>query len=204
MVGVIRRMHHLKDKILALRNGPGAALLPENVSRIHVEFCHRMNGGHMGPRKFWQENLPKIKFWNPAVPIIVNRLEILDGPAKMTIYFRDDKTSAPSTQSNIQLNSSSTGTSPAPAPADGERTVVVDMKARHSTDILSEFLAITSAVPVKATPQEEMEMRELEDLKRKGEIDRTETRNALEAERREKARLALAMNEAASIKAAAT
>ncbi|KAK3343795.1 CI-B8 domain-containing protein [Lasiosphaeria hispida] len=203
MVGVIRRMHHLKD-ILALRTGPGAAILPENVSRIHIEFCHRMNGGHMGPRKFWQENLPKIKFWNPAVPIIVNRLEILDGPAKMTIYFRDNQKSAPSTQSTIQLNSSSTGTSPAPVPADGERTVVVDMKARHSTEILSDFLALTSAVPVKATPQEDIEMRELEDLKRRGEIDRAETRKTLEAERREKARLALAMNEAASIKAAAT
>jgi hypothetical protein len=37
-------------KILWIRHGPGAAILPPNVSRIHLEFAKRLNGGHMGPR----------------------------------------------------------------------------------------------------------------------------------------------------------
>lgn len=52
----------------------------------------------MGPRKFWRENLPRLKYHNPAVPMIVNRTRDQDGPATLSIYMVDDgKGSAPAT-----------------------------------------------------------------------------------------------------------
>ncbi|KAK0639336.1 CI-B8 domain-containing protein [Cercophora newfieldiana] len=201
MVGVLRRMHALREKILWIRHGPGAAVLPPNVTRIHLEFAKRINGGHMGPRKFWQENLPRLKFWNPQVPMIVNRCDDTERPATLTLYFRDD--GAPAKIEGTQLSSAADGTSTAPAPSQGERTVVLDIKGLHSEKILEEFMAKTSATNVQLTPQEEMELRELEDLRKRGEIDRKVTKKMIDEKKREKARLALAMSEAAANKASA-
>lgn len=80
---------------MEVRNGPGAAILPPNVVRLHLEFAHRMGDGHMGPRKFWQENLPRLKYYNPAVPMIVNRHLVQDGPAVLSIYIRDESAALP-------------------------------------------------------------------------------------------------------------
>lgn len=49
----------------------------------------------MGPRKFWRENLPRLKYHNPAVPMIVNRLRDQSGPATLTIYMTDDGSAPP-------------------------------------------------------------------------------------------------------------
>lgn len=43
----------------------------------------------MGPRKFWRENLPRLKYHNPAVPMVVNRTFDQEGPATLRIYLRD-------------------------------------------------------------------------------------------------------------------
>ncbi len=37
-------------QLVRLRTGPGAAILPHDVTRIHMEFNHKYNDGHMGPR----------------------------------------------------------------------------------------------------------------------------------------------------------
>ncbi|KHE82650.1 hypothetical protein GE21DRAFT_1310143 [Neurospora crassa] len=198
------RDHHdnadVRLQLLNIRAGPGAALLPKEVTKVHMQFAHRIEEGHMGPRKFWRENLPKLKYWNPAVPMVINRTTDQKGPAVMTIYFRDDKDAKPS--STPFPTSSADGSSPAPKPAQGERIVTIDMKNRNSSVILKEFLDKTGAVAVQPTAKDEEEFREFEDLHRRSEIDRERIRKMNDAKKREKAMLAKAMSDAQSIKAA--
>ncbi|KAK3985810.1 CI-B8 domain-containing protein [Cladorrhinum sp. PSN332] len=201
MVGVIRRMNKLHEvQILGVRHGPGAAVLPSEVTRVHLEFAHKFNDGHMGPRKFWQQNLPRLKFWNPAVPMIVNRTHDQTGPATLSIYFQEPGSTVQS--DNAMPSSSTQGDAKAPPPAEGERVVTIDMKHRRSDMILQDFLAKTGAVPVKPTPQEETLMRDMEELEERGAVDRERVRKMIEHERRERALMAQAHSEAAAIKAA--
>ncbi|KLU91887.1 hypothetical protein MAPG_10836 [Magnaporthiopsis poae ATCC 64411] len=88
MTGVVKRMRALKNKLYALKFGPGGAVLPANITRIHMEFGLKNGQGHVGPTKFWRDNLPRLKFWNPSVPMIVNRTSEADKPATMSIYLR--------------------------------------------------------------------------------------------------------------------
>ncbi|KAK3386956.1 CI-B8 domain-containing protein [Podospora didyma] len=199
MVGVIHRLHRLQARLVTIRNGPGAAVLPKDISRIHLEFAAKIDGGHMGPKKFWREALPRLKYWNPAVPMIVNRTTNQEGPATLTVYFRD---AASTTEPPPMPSSSFSGHSKAPPPAEGERTVKIDMKNRRSEAILLEFMTNTKAQQIIPTPQEEAQMRDILELKERGEIDRERVRKDLEAERKEKAMIAQAMSEAAAMKAA--
>jgi large subunit ribosomal protein MRP49 len=131
--------------------------------------------------------------------MIVNRVEDTEGPATLTLYFRDDGAKVEGTH----LSSSGDGTSKAPTPSEGERAVVLDIKGLRSEVILQEVMSKTSATNVSLTPQEEMELKELEDLRLRGEIDRKVTKKNNDERRREKARLAQAMSEAAAVKASA-
>ncbi|OAA55953.1 50S ribosomal protein mrp49 [Niveomyces insectorum RCEF 264] len=225
MVGITRRMHKLKA-LLNIRHGPGAALLPSEITRIHMEFASRWNDGQYGPRRFWRDCLPRLKYWNPAVPMIVNRTSEPTGPATMTIYFRQQQQEQQQQQqqqqeqaqaskaggggavprlgsfvtSENQPSSSFVGKSPAPEPTPSERVVSFDMKGLHSDAILADFLAKTGAVPVAPTPQEEAEFRELEERAGRSQADRETMRKYIEAQRRQKALLKQAMSEAAAIK----
>ncbi|KAH8888186.1 hypothetical protein GQ53DRAFT_749108 [Thozetella sp. PMI_491] len=186
MVGAIRRMNKATEvSLVYVRVGPGAAILPSDVSRIHMEFNHSLNDGHMGPRKFWRENLPRLKFWNPSIPMIVNRRRGTPGPATMTLYFRKEGGAATVATPTQQTPSSFEGASPAPAPVEGERTVTIDMKQMHSGVILKEFLEKTGAVPVAPTPQDEAEVRQMEDLKQRSPVDRARVKKTLDQQRAE-------------------
>ncbi|KAK3293383.1 CI-B8 domain-containing protein [Chaetomium fimeti] len=199
MVGVIRRMNHLTE-LVRIRNGPGAAILPQDVTRIHMDFAHKINGGHMGPRKVWRDSLPRLKYWNPTIPMVVNRSDNQDGPATLSIYFREPGATL---ASDVPMPSSSAeGFAKAPAPAAGERVLTIDMKERRSEAILKEFMDKSGAVPVKTTPQDEALLREVEDRKATGAIDRERIRQENEAVKREKQMIAQAHSEAAAIKAA--
>lgn len=81
---------HSAKQLMEVRNGPGAAILPPNVTKLHLEFAHKWNNGHLGPRKFWREHLPRLKYHNPAIPMIVNRTFNQDDAAVLTVYMRDD------------------------------------------------------------------------------------------------------------------
>ncbi|KAK4115582.1 hypothetical protein N656DRAFT_842426 [Canariomyces notabilis] len=201
MVGVVRRMNQLKSQLVRIRIGPGAAVLPNDVTRIHLEFAKKINGGHMGPRKFWREALPRLKYWNPAIPMIVNRTEDQEGPAKMTLYFRE---AGATLRSDIPQPSSSTeGFAKAPAPVEGERAVTIEMKGRRSEAILKEFMDKTGAMEVQPTPQDEMQLQEAEELEARSKIDRERVRALIEGRKREKAMLAAAHAESAALKAEA-
>ncbi|GJC82636.1 hypothetical protein ColLi_05474 [Colletotrichum liriopes] len=213
MVRVGQRWHALRA-ILNIRFGPGAATLPPNVTRIHMEFARRAEDGHFGPkfvlpplpdlpslerciqkepqttdpfqpyRKFWRDMLPRLKYYNPAIPMIVNRKSNNEGAAVMSVYF--SATDAPVDPK-------------AQPPLEGvERVVKIDMKGKHSQEILDRFLAETKAEAILPGPEDETEMKAVEELRIKGEKDRQRNLKIREEEKREKAMLARARAEASS------
>lgn len=49
-----QRMRKLQTKLLSIRLGSGAYVLPKDIKKIHLRFAPKMNGGHMGPRYVWK------------------------------------------------------------------------------------------------------------------------------------------------------
>ncbi|CAK7267324.1 hypothetical protein SEPCBS57363_002532 [Sporothrix epigloea] len=206
MVGVVRRMNKLKA-LLNLRHGPGAAILPANVTRLHLEFASRWNNGQYGPRKFWQTSLPRLKYWNPAIPMILNRTADTTGAATLTIYLRKTSGDSPKSASPVtpdtQPSSSFVGASPAPEQTPLEHTIQIDVKGLHSDEILKDLLSKTGASAVFPTAQEEADMRDNKDRTERSKVDREVMARYLYAQRREAAILAQAKSEAAAMKQAA-
>ncbi|KAI0900451.1 CI-B8 domain-containing protein [Annulohypoxylon nitens] len=211
MVNPGKRMHILQE-ILAIRHGPGAAILPPEITRIHMDFAKKWNNGHLGPRKFWRECLPRLKFWNPAVPMLVNRTDDQSAPAKMSIYFRQaaldaNKPSALMSKLNAlplaqQPRSSIQNEFPAPEPEEGERVVTIDMKDVHSNAILDEFMAKTGATKVEPTPEEQADLATIERRHQKAAADRAIMKKYIDDIKHEERMLALARQEAEAIKMA--
>ncbi|KAJ6441972.1 ribosomal protein MRP49 [Purpureocillium lavendulum] len=178
---------NLLRKLINLKCGPGAAILPPEVTRIHMDFATKINGGHMGARKFWREYLPRLKYHNPAIPMIVNRHDQSSSAPTMTIYLRNNN-SVPSTDSaaaetHTQPSSSRNNLSKAQAPGSDERIVNIDMKDKHSSDILEFFIAETRAKALQPTNEEIAEMQALESLKKDAAVDRERVRQ-LRAEKK--------------------
>ncbi|KAK1251087.1 hypothetical protein MKX07_005642 [Trichoderma sp. CBMAI-0711] len=186
---------NLLRKLISIKCGPGAAVLPADVTRIHMDFAIHLKGGHMGARKFWKEYLPRLKYHNPAIPMIVNRHDQNQNPPTMTIYLRkpdsssaDSSSSSSSSSSAIaaaQPASSRTGLSKAQPPTPDERVVHIDMTNKHSSHILEFFMAETRAVPLQPTNEEIAEMQALETLRRNAEVDRERMRLLREEKKRE-------------------
>ncbi|KAI1139681.1 CI-B8 domain-containing protein [Hypoxylon sp. FL0543] len=212
MVNPGKRMHILQAKLLALRHGQGAAILPPEITRIHMDFAMKWNEGHFGPRKFWKTCLPRLKFWNPAIPMLVNRTTDQTAPAKMSIYFRQaslssDAPAALSTKMNSlplaqQPHSSTENEYPAPEPEEGERVVTIDMKGIHSDKILEEFISKTGATLVHPTPDEQVEMRQVEERTERAAFDRAIVKKYIDDKRLEERMLTKARQEAEAIKMA--
>ncbi len=66
------------------------------------------------------------------------------------------------------------------------------MKHKHESDILSRLLELTHGVQYEITPEEQSELRDVEDYKRNSERDREAQATLNEATRQEKALLDLA------------
>ncbi|KAI0884732.1 CI-B8 domain-containing protein [Annulohypoxylon maeteangense] len=211
MVNPGKRMNILQQ-LLSLRQGPGAAILPPEITRIHLHFAKRWNNGHMGPRRFWRECLPRLKFWNPAVPMLVNRTDDNSSPAKMSIYFRQEAldSNKPSTLISKfnslplaqQAHSSIKNEYPAPEPEEGERVVTIDMRQVHSETILKEFMAKTGATIVEPTFDELAEMTNIKQREQKAALDRAVMRKYIDDRKREERMLAIARQEAEAIRLA--
>ncbi|KAK8039111.1 hypothetical protein PG993_007522 [Apiospora rasikravindrae] len=213
MVNPGKRMNILKTKVALTRK---RTILPPEISRLHMDFALRWNDGHMGPRKFWKTCLPRLKFWNPAVPMIINRSSNNAGPATLSIYFRQAAAAAaaPTTPAGSapkvnfvtplaqQPHSSTTNECPAPLPEEGERVVTIEMKHQHSDAILQEFLQKTGATVLQPSPDELNEMRQAEDLKDRAAIDRSIMKKYIDDKRAEERLLARAREEAEAIRLA--
>ncbi|KAK4139170.1 CI-B8 domain-containing protein [Dichotomopilus funicola] len=202
MVNIGHRLRNL-DSLLNLRTGPGAAILPKDVTRIHMRFALRLEGGHMGPRKFFRENLPRLKFHNPTIPMIVQRNDDNAGPATLSIYFREATGSATAAETPWGITSSRVmdGSIEPPAPGPGERVLTINMRGAHSEKILKDFLTKTGAVAVPISPRDEALKRKLEELEVYAEIDRARVLKEHQDYKREKRMLEQAQSEAAALKA---
>ncbi|KAK2018851.1 hypothetical protein LZ32DRAFT_599144 [Colletotrichum eremochloae] len=163
-----------------------------------MEFAKAATAGHVGPKKFWREMLPRLKYYNPAVPMIVNRKSNIEGTAIMSVYF--SATGAPVDPSTLpQPPSSAIDNSKAQPPLEGvEHVVKIDMKNKHSQQILDQLLAETKSEAILPGPEDEIEMKAVEELRIKSEKDRQANLKIREEEKREKAMLARARAEASS------
>ncbi len=137
--------------------------------------------------------------------MIVNRTADTSSPATLTIYIRNHGLLTTESSQGVhdsQPSSSFVGASKASQPTAQERTVEIDMKGLHSDAILQELLSKTGAVSVAPTPQEEVEIREVEERTERAKVDRDVMARYLFAQRREAAILAQAKSEAAAMKQA--
>lgn len=225
-------MRALKNKLYALKFGPGGAVLPANITRIHMEFGLKNGQGHVGPTKFWRDNLPRLKFWNPSVPMIINRTPEPDKPATMSIYLRQSApgsskkkgaskpattttTTTATTPKSPEAATADTaeakqaasrsawdGSAQPPPPVEGERVVTIDMTHMHSTAILAELVTKTGAVAAKPSSEEAEDMAALAEVKKQGDADRKLVLEYVQGQKRQKALLERARREADAIKAA--
>ncbi|CVK86792.1 related to ribosomal protein MRP49 [Fusarium mangiferae] len=179
------RFNKLRAKIISLRCGPGAAILPPEVTRIHMDFATSFKNGHMGAKKFWRENLPRLKYHNPSVPMIVNRHSRNNKKPTISIYLRKPDTSTPAPATRSQPSSSRNNMSKATPPDADEKIITVDMTEKHSSHILEYVLAETRAVPIKPTKEEIRELQELDAMARQAEVDRARMRSLREEKKRE-------------------
>ncbi|RBQ65698.1 hypothetical protein FVER14953_04942 [Fusarium verticillioides] len=179
------RFNKLRAKIISLRCGPGAAILPPEVTRIHMDFATSFKNGHMGAKKFWRENLPRLKYHNPSVPMIVNRHSRNNKKPTISIYLRKPDASTPAPATRSQPSSSRNNMSKATPPDADEKIVTVDMTEKHSSHILEYVLAETRAVPIKPTKEEIRELQELDAMARQAEVDRARMRSLREEKKRE-------------------
>ncbi|KAF5622558.1 ribosomal MRP49 [Fusarium sp. NRRL 52700] len=171
--------------IISLRCGPGAAIFPPEVTRIHMDFATSFKNGHMGAKKFWRENLPRLKYHNPSVPMIVNRHSRNNKKPTISIYLRKPDASTPAPATRSQPSSSRNNMSKATPPDADEKIVAVDMTEKHSSHILEYVLAETRAVPIKPTKEEIRELQELDAMARQAEVDRARMRSLREEKKRE-------------------
>ncbi|KAJ2907166.1 hypothetical protein MKZ38_007681 [Zalerion maritima] len=146
--------------------------------------------GHMGPRKFAREQLPRLKYWNPSIPMVVNRGPNTKNSAVLTIYVAKKEAGKEETGKKKKKNESIypvhpipaeasqrlkptswTKESPVPAPTSNEEIVRIGMWGKKSSLILEEFLGKTAAQVVTPTPGEQQEMETFAELERQAKKD---------------------------------
>ncbi|KAJ9203120.1 hypothetical protein DTO166G4_5546 [Paecilomyces variotii] len=175
MVNLFKRMRKLRSKILHVRVGPGAAILPSTnnaskdfpaVTRLHLTYARKLYGGHLGARHFWRNCLQRLKFYNPGIPMSVKQTDEQNGPAALTIYFAE-RASAAALKHSAHIKDQY-----APAPQPNEKTAIIDTKDLDYKQIWQKVQEATGAQEVKATPEEEEELKKLEQMRIKSEEDR--------------------------------
>ncbi|TVY31170.1 hypothetical protein LHYA1_G000124 [Lachnellula hyalina] len=185
MVNIAQRMTRLKE-LLRLKVGGGAAILPPEVTRLHMDFVMTYDDGHKGPRNFWRNDLRRLKFYNPAIPMTVSRTENPDDPALMTIHFASASAAA------------STPATPSSSPAPTERTEVFTIKSRKRYEILEQLMTLTNAKKIEPTEQELNEIRELSAKREQSAKDSALSQKVNARKKQEKRRMAIARGELTS------
>ncbi|KEQ69754.1 hypothetical protein M436DRAFT_55377 [Aureobasidium namibiae CBS 147.97] len=198
MVSLLQRMRKLQTvyiQLLAIRLGPGAAVLPKEVSRIHMRFAPKIDGGHMGSKKFWRHELVRLKFHNPAIPMTLDRTAAQTDPALMTVFFADPEASP---TSGAAPTTSTSGDKEPSNYSPSTRTETIDMTMRTPENILADLIRITNARQVEATQEELETLRSLEEQRLRSEKDSKLSLEVREKKKREEALLAQARGDVAS------
>lgn len=112
------------ERLNLLSSGPGSVIVSPEVKSVELVFNFKTGQGHVGSKKFWRDNLPRVQFHNPELPIQVLRVKTpLEEqgkiPSLLTVNFKDGKTEK------------------------------LDVKNKHSDEILKEFIRITKAEPAE-------------------------------------------------------
>ena len=150
----------------------------------------------MGPRKFWRNHLPRLKYYNPTVSMTVNRTNDPTAPATLLIHFAPPSSSPSATASPAPSSSTTPSTAPSQHhPID--RIEAVDVRNMRDNEILTRVLELTEAVPYEATPEELAELKEVEDFKRSSGRDREAQARLNETRKQEQALLDQARGSAA-------
>lgn len=102
--------------------------------------------------------------------MIVNRHGQNDQSPVMTVYLRTPG-DAPTTPAPQPVSSRSGLSKPQP-PASNERIVNIDMKDKHSSNILEQLVSQIGAVPLRPTPEDSAEWQSLEELRKQGNASR--------------------------------
>ncbi|KAI5269039.1 hypothetical protein E4T47_07358 [Aureobasidium subglaciale] len=194
MVSLLQRMRKLQT-LLAIRLGPGAAVLPKEISRVHMRFAPKIDGGHMGSKKFWRHELVRLKYHNPAIPMTIDRTALQTDPALMTIFFADPEASP---TSGAAPTTSTSGDKEPSNYSPSSRTETIDMTGRTPEHILTDFMKITSATQVEATQEELESLRSLEEQRVRSERDSKLSLEVREKKKREESLLAQARGDLAS------
>ncbi|KAI5197197.1 hypothetical protein E4T42_06769 [Aureobasidium subglaciale] len=194
MVSLLQRMRKLQT-LLAIRLGPGAAVLPKEISRIHMRFAPKIDGGHMGSKKFWRHELVRLKYHNPAIPMTIDRTALQTDPALMTIFFADPEASP---TSGAAPTTSTSGDKEPSNYSPSTKTETIDMTGRTPEHILTDFMKITSARQVEATQEELESLRSLEEQRVRSERDSKLSLEVREKKKREESLLAQARGDLAS------
>ncbi|KAL8409400.1 hypothetical protein RB594_007723 [Gaeumannomyces avenae] len=115
-----------------------------------MEFGLKNGKGHVGPTKFWRDNLPRLKYWNPSVPMLVNRSPDDDKSATMSIYLQQSapgsgKKKAPTGTSTTTPTPTPTETATAPAAPAPAAETTTDAAAAAATEAKAKQAASRSA-----------------------------------------------------------
>ncbi|KAH8687511.1 hypothetical protein BGZ60DRAFT_425402 [Tricladium varicosporioides] len=171
MVNLTNRMRKLTE----IRCGSGAAILPPEVTRIHLRFSREgRDSGHMGIQSFWKQDLRQLKYHNPAVAMTVDRSLKQDDTAYMFIHFA--KSDAVAT-SNTPVSSTSTKLTSTTAlkselGALTERVEQVKVKNIGRPAITEQLFKLTNAIKIETSPEDKQRIQELRDQEKKSKKDR--------------------------------
>jgi len=157
-----------------------------------MNFAVDIHDGHWGPRRFWRNCLPRLKYWNPAVSMTVTRTQDQEGPALMTVHFttpEEAATTDPEISSSADKVESTAPVAEGKAGPITDRVETLNMKHRVESEILNELLKLTNAKVVKPKPEELREIAELERLDAEAERDQAEQEKIYARQRRERAML---------------
>ena len=125
----------------------------------------------------------------------VNRTVDQEGPATLSIFFASPKYLS-ATASSTHSSSKEPSTVPARYNV-SDKVMTVHIKHKHESEILSQLLELTKGIPYDITPEEQGELRQVEDNKRSSERDREAQARLNEVRKQEKALLDQARGNAA-------
>lgn len=163
-------------------------MLASDVQKLSLNFATKINDGHAGARRIWRYALPRLKYHNPTVSMLINRTTVQEGPATITVFFGRSQKSI-STYLSPTLPNSLTPGSDLEESRWFERTEIIDMKHLHDSEILSQLMKVTKASQILATPEEEVELRQLKEEEEKSKQDSLVALDSKEKQRQKQALL---------------
>lgn len=136
-------------------------------------------------RKLWRNELIRLKYHNPAVPITIDRTAQQDDQAVLSIHFTEHdapQTSASETSSPAPIDSTTSTSTPSDAAAT-TRVETIDMTGKMNDEILAALISATKATVLDTSAADQSLLLDL-----RAQETRNAAARALSAEVRRKAK----------------